>query len=125
MNYKKFIIGGIIGGITDWLLGWLFYGILFKDTFSNSSEEMNLLFITLGCLSFGFFISYIFSKWTNYSTLKQGIMAAILISILLSLYSNFFHYHSFDKLFFLDFGIGIVMGTIVGGVIAAVHGKIK
>ena len=54
MKTKTFVISGLVGGVVDWLLGWLFYGIIFADTFPQPEEGTDaMLYITLGCFSFG------------------------------------------------------------------------
>ena len=128
MNVKKFLISGIVGGFIDFLLGWLFYGILFKDQFPPS-ENMNMLFIFLGCMTFGFLVSYIFSKWAGISILISGIKAGAIIGLFLGFYSNFFmnamqaapNYQNMG----LDIAITIVLSAIVGGSIAFINGKLK
>jgi len=128
MNAKNFIIGGIAGGIVDYLLGWLFYGILFMDFFGGGQPE-NMLFIVLGCMSFGFFVSYIFTKWAHITTATTGLKAGAVLGLFEGLQSNFFN-HSMEAApnyqhIALDMAIMIVMGAFVGMVIAMVHGKLK
>lgn len=124
MNLKNFIAGGLVGGIADFLLGWLFYGILFRDYFE---EEMpNMVFIFLGCLSFGFLASYVFIRWANLVTFLSGLKAGAVFGILIGLMNNFFMRSNAMEVdyknFALDVAIGIVMSAIVGGLIAAVNG---
>lgn len=128
MNVKNFLVAGIVGGIVDWLLGWLFYGTLFMDQFKHE-QPSNMLFITLGCLTFGFFISYIFSRWAHISTAATGLKAGAAISLIMSLQYNFFKYAVTTEpnyqLFALDLAIMIVMGAIVGATVGLVNGKMK
>lgn len=128
MNVKNFIVGGIVGGIADYLLGWLFYGILFKENFGGKDPE-NMLFIALGCMTFGFFISYIFTKWAQISTWATGLKAGAVIGLFCGLQSNFFS-NSMNatpdyQIIGLDMAIMIVMGAIVGAVVGAVNGMMK
>lgn len=127
MNVKNFIVAGIVGGIVDWLLGWLFYGMIFKDSFPE--QPSNMLFITLGCLTFGFFMSYIFTRWAQITTGATGLKAGAVIGILMGLQSNFFSWAMKPEpnyqLMALDLGIMIVMGAIVGSVVGTVNGKMK
>ncbi len=128
MNVKNFIIGGIVGGIADFLLGWLFYGTLFAENFGGGHPE-NMPFIVLGCMTFGFFVSFIFSKWAQISTLATGAKAGGVIGLFLGLYSNFFM-NSMNltpdyKLIALDMVIMIVMSAIVGAIIGVMNGKMK
>ena len=129
MKTKTFVIAGLVGGIVDWLLGWLFYGIIFVDTFPQPEEGTNaMLFITLGCFSFGFFISYIYNKWAQITTLATGAKAGAVIGLFMGLIANFFGMAmesgaDYQK-FAIDIAISIVMTAIVGGVIGLINGKI-
>lgn len=128
MNLKNFIIGGIVGGIVDWLLGWLFYGIIFKDTFP-SGETMNMMMITLGCFTTGFFISYIFIQWAAISNIVTGLKAGAVIGIFMGLTSGFFGSESITapdyKMIAIGVFISIMMCACVGASIAFVSSKLK
>ena len=130
MNAKNFIVGGIVGGIVDFLLGWLFWGIVFADFFPATDEsQMNMIFIFLGCVTFGFFISYIFSKWAHIRTASTGAVAGSVISLFLSLFHNFFYYGNNltpdYKVIIMDVALTVVCGAIVGSLIGFVNGKMK
>lgn len=128
MNVKNFIVGGIVGGITNFLLGWLFYGFLFKDSFSSNGTE-NMIFIFLGCMTFGFFISYIFNQWAEISNAIAGLKVGAIIGLFIGLYSNFFMNSTNPNpdfsLIGLDMIIVIVMSAAVGLSVAVVNGKMK
>ena len=129
MKTKNFVVSGIVGGIVDFLLGWLFYGIIFKDSFPQPEESSNtMIMIFLGCITFGLFIAYIFTKWGQISTAATGAKAGAIIGLFVGLF-----YHFFDmaenasasvQLAALDVVIGLVMAAIVGAVIGAVNGKL-
>lgn len=128
MNVKNFVVGGIVGGIVDYLLGWLLYGMLFMDYFGGK-EPANMLFIFLGCMSFGFFISYIFTRWASITTAPTGLKAGAVIALFCGLQSNFFG-HSMEvapnyEHIGVDIAIMVVMGSLVGAVVAIVNGKMK
>ncbi|WP_338410548.1 hypothetical protein [uncultured Flavobacterium sp.] len=130
MNTKKFITGGIAGGITNFLLGWLLWGVIFKDSFPmNEENNMSLLFIFLGSLSFGFFVSYIFSKWAQITTYVAGAKAAVVISLFVGLNLHLFQLAQTTmpnyNLILLDLGLMLFCGAILGAVIAVVHSEIK
>ncbi|MFM2213693.1 MAG: hypothetical protein RL427_956, partial [Bacteroidota bacterium] len=74
MNVKNFMVGGIVGGVADFLMGWLLYGILLKDTFPKpqGAGPENMLFIFLGCLCFGFLLSFIFAQGEGVSRCVPG-----------------------------------------------------
>lgn len=128
MNVKNFLIAGIIGGIVDWLLGWLFYGVLFLDYFKDE-QPTNMLFITLGCLTFGLFVSYIFTRWPHISTLATGLKGGATLGVFMGLQSNFFKYAMKAapnyQMIGLDLVIMIVMGALVGGTVGLVNGKLR
>lgn len=127
MNLKNFIIGGIVGGIVDFLLGWVFYGMLFKEIYPPS-ENQNLTFIFLGCLTFAFFVSYVFNKWAQITTFSTGAVAGAIIGFFYGLSMNLFMYSNMPfnpTNMALDLAINIAMSTFVGGAIGFVSGKLK
>ena len=129
MKTKNFLIAGIVGGIVDFLLGWLFYGIIFLDTFPQPEESSEtMLFIFLGCLTFGLFVSYIYTQWAQISTFSTGAKAGLIIGLFVGIYYNFFNLamgpETTMQLAALDVGISIVMTAIIGGVIGLVNGKL-
>jgi hypothetical protein len=129
MNVKNFIVGGIVGGIVDYLLGWLLWGILFKDSFPGDESQMNMLFIFLGCMTVGFFTSYIFNQWAHITNAVTGAKAGAIISLFLSLFHNFFLNDMVlepdMKKMALDIALMLVSGAVVGATIAFVNGKMK
>lgn len=130
MNVKNFVISGIAGGFIEFILGWLFYGILFKDSFPSNGTE-NMLLIFLGCMTFGFLLSYIFIKWAHISNWKTGLTAGAIIGLFIALYFSFFanSMKTMDELniqlMALDTAITVVMSALVGSAIAFVSGKLK
>ena len=128
MNLKNFIVGGIVGGIADFLLGYLFYGILLKDTFPSEGKE-NLTFIFLGCMSFGFLISYVFAHGESISKCVPGIKIAAGIGLFMSLSTNFFMNMTKDtidyQLMGIDVATMVVLSGLVGAVVAVTNGKMK
>lgn len=129
MNAKNFMIGGIVGGIADYLLGWVLWGMLFKDCFPPHDESnMNMLFIALGCLTFGFFMSYVFAS-ANIITAGAGLKAGIVFGFFTGLFHNFFH-HSNNltpdyQMIATDVGLYLICGAVVGAIIGALNGKMK
>ncbi|RNC86957.1 MAG: hypothetical protein ED556_05910 [Winogradskyella sp.] len=130
MKTKTFIIAGLAGGVVDWLLGWLFYGIIFAETFPQPQEGTNaLIFITFGCFSFGFFISYIFNQWAQISTLSSGAKAGAVIGLFMGLITIFFNMANDVEVDYQRYGIellvSIIMAAVVGAVVGLVSGKVK
>lgn len=127
MKVKNFIIGGIVGGIVDFLLGWVFYGMLFKDIYPQD-ENTNLTFIFLGCMTFGFLMSYIFTKLAGITNPMTGLTAGAVIGFFNGLSMNFFMYSSMPlntQSMATDVVICIVLGAGVGAAVALVNGKMK
>lgn len=129
MNVKNFVIGGIAGGIADFLLGWLFYGILLKDLFPPMDGSENMMFIFLGCMAFGFLISFVFSQKEGISKCVPGIKLAAGIGLFISISTNFFANMTKETIDFnmmgLDVATMVVLSGLVGAVVAVVNGKMK
>ena len=130
MKTKNFLISGIAGGIVNFLLGWLFYGLIFVESFPQPEESSNtLIMIFLGCLTFGLFLAYIFTHWTQITAVSTGAKAGAIIGIFMGLYFNFFNMamntEAKNQLFALDVGISIIMTAITGAIIALINGKLK
>ncbi len=128
MNTKNFIIAGIVGGIVDFILGGFFYGVLFPDIYPETENPTNYLFIMLGCLTFGFLISYIFVKWAQITNFITGAKGGAIIGLLYGLSMNFFMHSSKIpdyNLLAIDTLLNVIMGAAVGGIVALVNGKMK
>ena len=126
MKIKNFLITGIVGGTIDFLLGWLLYGLLFRDQFPG--EMPNILFIFLGCMTFGFLVAYIFTKGMPITKFASGIVSGAVIGFFLSLWSNFFMRSNSLNVDYqnmiLDIIISIVTGAIVGASVAFINDKL-
>lgn len=129
MKTKNFLVAGVVAGIVYFLLGWLFYGILFKDFFPEQPEEdaQTMLMIFLGCLTYGLFVAYIFTKWAQISTATTGLKAGVIIGLFTALFYNFFNMAMMSgatyEMFAMDTGITIVSTAIIGAVVGAINGK--
>lgn len=127
MNLKNFIIGGIVGGIADFILGGLFYQVVFP-TLYPPTPDMKMSFIAMGCMTFGFLVSYIFNKWAGITTFASGAMAGAIIGLFYGLSMNFFMYSGMPlniQNFATDAVVNILMGAGVGGAVGFVLGKLK
>ncbi|WP_284652925.1 hypothetical protein [Flavobacterium terrisoli] len=130
MNVKNFIVGGIVGGIVDFLMGWLVWGILLKDTFPmEPGTKENMVHIFLGCMCFGFLISWVFSQGEGISNLASGVKMAAGIALFMALCNNFFMNMTKEtmdyKLVGIDVIASIVVAIAVGAAVATVNGKMK
>ncbi|MGM5470884.1 hypothetical protein ACS386_11460 [Flavobacteriaceae bacterium LMO-SS05] len=129
MKTKNFLVAGLAGGVADFLLGWLFYGIIFKDSFPQPEESSNaMIMIFLGCMTFGLFLAYIYTKWAQITTAATGAKAGAVIGLFMGLFFNFFNMAMIPdttmQAFALDVAISIVMAAIIGAVIGVVNGKL-
>ena len=127
MNVKNFLVSGIVGGIVNFLLGWVFYGILFNNIYPEG-ENMNLLFTFLGCLTYGLFIAYIFTKWAGITIPITGLKSGAAIGFFTSLSMNLYMYSNMPVNYenmALDVIISIVIGSFIGVAVAFVNGKMK
>lgn len=131
MNVKNFLVGGIAGGITDFLMGWLMYGMLFKDFFPKpeGSGAENITFIFLGCMCYGFMMSFIFNQGEGISKCVTGIKLAFGIGLFMSLAMNFFNNMYNDtinwQLVAVDVIVSVAIASVMGAVIAVTNGKMK
>ncbi len=129
MNVKNFFIAGLIGGIVNFLLGWLFYDFIFKSFFPPMDEnQMNLGMIFLGCMSFGFLLSFIIVQCAQLVRYQSGLKYGAVAGLFLGLYMNFFTYsmQPLDvKLLCIDTFITILLGALVGATIASINRKIR
>jgi hypothetical protein len=124
---KKFIIAGLVGGIIDFILGGILYGLVFTTIYPQN-ENTKMEFIFLGCMTFGFFVSFIFNKWAGISTLIDGAKAGALIGLFYGISMNFFMFSSQPVNYTnlgLDTIVNIIMGTGVGAAVGIVLGKLK
>ncbi|HLA56551.1 MAG TPA: hypothetical protein VK623_10645 [Flavobacterium sp.] len=128
MKIKNFVIAGIAGGITDFLLGWVFYGMLFREYFGG--EEPNLTFIFLGCMAYGFFMSYLLVNWANAITLVSGLKAGATVGFFVGLTDNLFRLSmgttviDYQRIL-VDIIIYILMGAGLGAAVAATNGALS
>ena len=127
MKTTNFLASGVVGGIVNFLLGWVFYGMLFPDLYPTEGEE-NMLFVALGCLSYGLFMAYIFTGVANITAAKEGFKVGAIFGFFYALTMNFFMYSGMEPNYqnmAIDTVITLVMGGITGLVIALVNGKMK
>lgn len=129
MKTKNFIIAGLVGFIVDYILGAIFYGFLFPNLIKVSiDEKQHLTLVTLGCLCFGFFISFIWVKWAGFTDWLTGLKAGAIFGFFYSLTTNMFVGSATGltlNYLYKDMFIGIIMGALVGAAVAFTNGKVK
>lgn len=121
---KKLFLSGITGFVVYFLLGWLAYGILFTE---DTTGEESLLFIALGCLFYAFIYATIFTRWANITTFTTGLKAGAILGLLYELSWSFFFTSGTIEIFPFIKGIliGVVLTSLMAGVIAYVNGKVS
>ena len=127
MKTKNFLGSGILGGIVNFMLGWVFYGMLFPNIYPSEGNE-GLVFVFLGCMAYGLFMAYVFTGVGNITDTKDGLKAGAIFGLFYGLTMNLFMYSSqtpnYENMG-IDLVINMVMGAVVGLLIAMVNGKMK
>lgn len=128
MKAKNFLASGVVGGLVYFVLGYLFYGLLLKDLFqSPDMDSEQLVMIFLGCMTYGLFISYVYNKWAQITTMMTGAKAGIIIGLFLALFFNFFNTamnpEATLEMFAADTVVTMITTAITGGVIGMINGK--
>ena len=126
MKLKNFLIAGIAGGIVDFLLGGVFYGMIFPNIYPQN-ENTNMSFILLGCMTFGFLLSYLFTHLAGITKALTGLIAGGIIGFLNGLSMNFFMYSGMAlnvQNMITDVAVCIILGAGVGITVALVNGKL-
>ena len=133
MNTKKFLLGTLVGGIAFFFLGYLIYGLALASFFtqhtvntSGAMKSMNDIIwwaLILGNLAFGALLTYIFLKMGNVHSFGSGASTGAAVGFFLTLSRDLIRYateNSFDHTALVaDIVVGIVMGAVAGGIIAA------
>jgi hypothetical protein len=130
MKTKTFIIAGICGGITNWLLSWLSYGIILEDYFAQPNESKRaIIYLILGCLALGFFLSYFYNRWAQISTMSTGAKAGAFFGLFLALTTGFtkmaMDASLTTELFTLDIAVSIFITAITGAVVGFINHKVR
>ena len=124
----KFILAGLAGGVVDFLLGWLVYGLLLMKFFEANTthyvglaKEMPLMWLLIpSCLVMGFFLAFIFSRWANISTWKDGFIGGLIIGLFLTVMYDL----SFMSMYNL-FGVNLaIVDVIAGGIVYGLTGAV-
>ncbi len=87
-----------------------------------------MIYILLGCLTYGLFIAYIFNKWAQITKAGTGAKAGAMIGLFLGLFYNFFNMAMMPETTYelaaLDLIITIVSSAIIGAIMGAINGKL-
>lgn len=135
MFSKSNLLAGIAGGITHFLLGYLIYGMMMRDFFAENLINANIyrpegseimLFIALGALAQGFFMSTIYSKWARgIHSARQGVEFGALVGAFVGIGIGLLNYGVMNGLgkkgTLVDAIVAIVFFAVVGLVISVVY----
>lgn len=88
----KLLISTVVGFILFFLLGWLFYGVIFANhlqtlrIFMRPDSDFKMWAVMVGSLLQGLFLSILYMKtYKGENPLKEGIVFATIMSMLMSL----------------------------------------
>ena len=132
---NKVLVGGLIGGVVFFLLGWLTYGMALRTMMTENTmpgigradEEMNLAFLVIGHLAFGFLMAYLLNKANSHSFASGATIGAV-IGFLFSVAFDFImyattNYYTTMTGIFVDIIVSTVLVALVGGVIGWWYGR--
>ena len=133
MNGKT-LLAALGGGLVNFGLGGLFYMVLLASYFAENNgaaavkDTPDMLYIILGCLSYGLLIAVIFDKWAGIKTIATGAQAGALIGLLTGLAFNFWKLgdsHFFNSLTpaMVDTMVITIMAAGTGAVVGWILGK--
>jgi hypothetical protein len=124
------IVAGILGGVAFFLLGWLIWGIALMDMMSAHTNmtcmkpeaEMNMMYMVIANLLWGFVYAYIFSNWNGATTFSAGLVPGAVISILIGVAFDLYSLAMTTMMtsttpLFINLVANAVVGAIVGGLI--------
>ena len=101
--------------------------MLYNDIYPEG-ENMNLIFTFLGCITYGLFIAYVFTKWAGITNPIIGIKAGAVIGFFTSLSMNLYMYSNKPVNYqnmVLDVIITIAISAVMGAAIAFLNEKMK
>lgn len=132
MNTQKFLVSGIIGGVVAFFAGWLIYGMVMMDFFAKNAgtatgimrgdTEMVWWSLVAGNLFMGLFISYIFNRWANITTLAAGASAGAVLGLLMSAGTDLIMYGTSHIMNLTATVVDILTGAIMSAIVGAAVG---
>ena len=135
----RILIAALVGAIISFFLGWLIYGFLVTDFYATHSlmkyyvglEKVHpdLLGIFLSCFAYTLLLAVIFGNMANITTVRNGALAGIAISLLIALSLNLSMWSMMNlygkSIVLVDTLINAATGGIIGAVIAWIIGYKK
>lgn len=127
----KVLLAALAGGVANFLGGWLIYGILL-DPFMRKGMSENVLALTrdtpemwalaLGCLVYGFFLAWLYSRWANISTMRTGAIAGAVIGMLIALNVNLMMYSMWNYFELSSIVLDVLAAAVLAGMTGGVVG---
>jgi hypothetical protein len=136
MDIKKTVTGTIVAGVLYFLLGWLIYGLLLANYFKHHTGKIGsvdrpeplMLYLIIGSLFFGAFLTYIFLKAGVQSIASGFITGAIIGALIFASVDCMMYATTFvtsKRAILADVIAGTIMVGIIGAILAAVIGGKK
>ena len=96
MNTTKLLSGTVIGAIVAFIMGYLIFGLALNsymaENTNSTGESPDFLWLILGHVVLALFYTYVFLQWAGIKTAAGGAKAAAIMTLLLSLGSNWIWY---------------------------------
>lgn len=129
---SKLLLAGLVSGIVGFLLGWVIYGMLLMDfmaahttVYAGLMKEPPIIAgIFVSNLCWGILLAYIFQKWANINDFAGGFSAGLIISFLITLSMDLYQYSFMNLGDSTMYIVDVVVGTLMGGVMAGVAGVV-
>ena len=133
---KRVLLSTLGGAVTTFLFGWLVMGLVFASLMKEMMEtagscftaEPGMVFIALANVTICLLFSLLFVKM-NVSTFKSGLLHGAWITFLMIVWYDVWMLATMDfmqpKFMVFDVIGNTIIGTLGGGVIGWILGKVK
>ncbi|MFN8348724.1 MAG: hypothetical protein U0X91_27235 [Spirosomataceae bacterium] len=133
---KKVILSALGGAVAFTLLGGLVFEVLLKDLMTEMMAAMgsaanpnpDFILIILANLTLSVLLALLLNR-SNVSTFSGGAMGSVWIVFLLILWFDIWMFATFTfmtpKMMAIDIVSNTIMGTLGGGVIGQIQGKLN
>jgi hypothetical protein len=127
---KKFLITGLVTGIAAFFTGWLIWGIiLMKFSEANTTvypglvkEEMNFPAILLGNITWGYTLTWIYSRFEGKKSWSGGAIMGVIIGALYALGLNLSYYAFWNLYTPVLQVVDILANAVYSGILGAIVG---
>lgn len=134
--YKKVILSALGGAVAFTLLGGLIFEVLLKDLMAEMmaamgsavNPEPSIVLVILANLTLSVLLALLLNRF-NVSTFNGGAMASVWIVFLIILWFDIWMFATFSfmtpKMMAIDIVSNTITGTLAGGVIGWIQGKVN